>query len=489
LNFLINKILRLSLSLFFWITSFIVRGIYIVRILLFRYNQKKLKKKYNVQNIIPASYNDDLEKRMNDRYKQGDEYAFTSGSSSKPKKILYPKERLQNVKKEYVYSLFNLLKRDLSFKTLFIISSLSDDNSLSDMMTRDKKTPSRIELLQAPYRALKLDALKMHTKEYGIQALRVFIIYISRPRVIYATNPSSIVTLHDSLEESDTFKFINDFVNEKISNQKDIEKIVNRITDRRTYSKVDRAESLLELNHNLKGFISWDGGYVKAYLKRLKKAYPEVLHYPLFSMSTENVETLNYKKLFLPIYPKTLYEFKTLDNKLLDAKDIKVGQEYEMIISNQYGLQRYCTDDIFLCHKKVFGVPSLIFQKRKSLSSSFTGEKITAEQVLELTSQLQNKYPISTLSLIGHLDKAKYTLAIIASNTFKDIQAEELTEDFEKLLKSINSEFKDKRESNRLEAFDWRVYNSYEFISFIKNDNAENWESQFKFLPIYLLSC
>ena len=49
----------------------------------------------------------------------------------------------------------------------------------------------------------------------------------------------------------------------------------------------------------------------------------------------------------------------------------------------------------------------------------------------------------------------------------------------------INFEYKSKRESNRLSKPGYQKFTMNEFISFIKQDKAENWISQFKFLPLY----
>lgn len=479
-----NRVFRFLIAFNLLSISILARIYYFLRINLFKLNQIILFKKYRVNNVDPSFYNKELEKRMDAIYDNRYEYAFTSGSSNKPKRILFNKKRISITKREYVLSLLNLLDINLSYKTLFIVSSMSEENSLSDMLTREISKINYFSLLQAPYRILKLNAFQKHLDDYTSESLKLFVFYISKPRYLYATNPSTLLNLHYACKKESSLRFLNDFIDKKLDNQSELESLVNKIIDRKSISRIEKCNSLLDLNDKLKGFISWDGGYVKPYLDDLLVKYSNLVHYPLFSMSTESVETLNFMKGFYPIYPRTLYEFLDTDDNIIQAWNLKVGNEYEMIISNQYGLVRYRTDDIFECNNNILNCPSLIFKRRKSLSHSFTGEKITGEQILMVYESISNKQV--QISLLADISSAHYALAIISDVNLSHDEYENICNVFDQRLMDINFEYKSKRESNRLSKPNYRKFTMEEFISLIKQDKAENWISQFKFLPLYI---
>lgn len=479
----VNRVFRFFIAFDLFVISICSRMFFFLRIIFFKLNQIILFKRYKINDVNPSYYDDALEKRMDCLFKNQYEYAFTSGSSNKPKRILFNKKRISTTKREYVLSLLNLLDLKFSFKTLFILSSMSEENSLSDMLTRESNEINYFSLLQAPYRILKLNAFKKHLDNYSSESLKLFVIYISRPRYLYATNPSTLLNLHYACQKESSYKFLNDFIDKKLDNQSEIESLVNQIIDRKSISRIEKCNSLLDLNDKLKGLISWDGGYVKPYLNELLFIYSNLVHYPLFSMSTESVETLNFMKGFYPIYPKTLYEFLDKDENIIQAWNLKVGNEYEMIISNEFGLLRYRTDDIFECNNKSLTCPSLVFKRRKSLSHSFTGEKITGEQILLAYESITNKKV--QISLLADISSSNYSLAIISEIKLSQNEYESICDDFDQKLMDINFEYKSKRESNRLSKPGYQKFTMNEFISFIKQDKAENWISQFKFLPLY----
>ena len=117
-----------------------------------------------------------------------------------------------------------------------------------------------------------------------------------------------------------------------------------------------------------------------------------MVRYPMYSMSTEVVETLPFYRgrspVFLPIAKGVRYEFlpvgsSDIAENLLESWQLSEGEEYTLVVSDAYGLIRYQTEDVFLCAETsaVGELPDLRFQRRRGLRWSFTGEKLTGEQV------------------------------------------------------------------------------------------------------------
>jgi hypothetical protein len=202
---------------------------------------------------------------------------------------------------------------------------------------------------------------------------------------------------------------------------------------------------------------------------------------PMYSMSTETVETLPYFRgediSFFPIGAGVVYEF-TEEADLLEPRQLEPGKLYAMVVSDGYGLRRYQTDDLFLCKRKINGLPDLAFARRRSLEYSFTGEKVTAEQLSVVFDQLRTLYP----SLLA--DKfftcvpsqpphalPHYKLLLIGEQRAYNLHL--LATRCDELLSAINCEYKSKRASGRLGP-----------ITFVEA-SMKDFPSQFKFLPLY----
>ena len=150
-----------------------------------------------------------------------------------------------------------------------------------------------------------------------------------------------------------------------------------------------------------------------------------------------------------------------------------------MVISDAYGLKRYRTDDLFRCERKIHNLPDLTFLRRRTLEYSFTGEKLTGEQLSTVFDQLREMYPAL---LTGRFltcmpsQPPHYKLLLIGDSR----PAEHvLAASCDALLCEINCEYRTKRSSGRLGPIE--VVN-IKLEDFVKTNPT--WETQFKFLPL-----
>ncbi len=215
----------------------------------------------------------------------------------------------------------------------------------------------------------------------------------------------------------------------------------------------------------------------------------------MYSTSTETIETLpdfhGEDISFLPLAAGVVYEFiedAALDevDNLLDPHQLEPGKLYAMVVSDAYGLQRYQTDDLFLCKRILNGLPDLAFVRRRSLEYSFTGEKLTAEQLTKVFEQLRAIYPslladrfltcVPTLGAVPH-----YQLVVLGDQrSFTQSSQNFIATHCDELLSQINCEYRSKRSSGRLGPIECTNAKTKDFA----------WETQFKFLPlIRLKSC
>ena len=127
-----------------------------------------------------------------------------------------------------------------------------------------------------------------------------------------------------------------------------------------------------------------------------------------------------------------------------------------MIVSDAYGLRRYQTGDLFLCRRKINGLPDLVFVRRRSLEYSFTGEKLTAEQLRSVFEQVRELYPRLTAGRLLTCVPSEpahavphYQVVLVGDPRIQNSH-ELLAASCDKLLSEINSEYKSKRATGRL---------------------------------------
>jgi hypothetical protein len=116
----------------------------------------------------------------------------------------------------------------------------------------------------------------------------------------------------------------------------------------------------------------------------------------MYSMSTETVEPLPYSQgeelHVLPIAEGVLYELLPEGapddpEALLSPAELEPGEAYSMGVSDPCGLLGYQTEDALRCVATIEGLPDLRFERRRGLAFSFTGEKLTGEQLSMAFSQ------------------------------------------------------------------------------------------------------
>jgi len=211
----------------------------------------------------------------------------------------------------------------------------------------------------------------------------------------------------------------------------------------------------------------------------------------MYAMSTETVETLPAQGpaglAFLPISSDVLYEFLPVDapdasHLLRDPSEVAVGDEVCMVVSDRYGLRRYQTEDVFECVGRVRGLPDLRFRRRRGLTWSFTGEKLTAAQLSPVFDQLRERHGLSSdvpLSCVpSHPPNALpgYVLLVAMTSPPPD-----LAEAFDAALGRRNGEYRDKRASGRL-APPRVCGRPYAVLAAALG--GSQWESQFKLAPL-----
>ena len=518
MNAVLNDILRSAISVGARLLGLVLTIAQQVRVVNFGRGQDRLRRKYFITDETPVlAYGSELEASINEAAKQfvgHAKFASTSGSTGVPKRILFTPRRLRLLK--FTFSDF-FLRYCWSFaigrSSLYVFSSLSSDESLSSMLLDERRAPSYLSTLQAPYRIQCHPSLKLLAQTYGTTAVRLWILAIANPGVLYSTNPSTMSTFFDDLACNwrSSSKLVRDWHNSPDSFDQSLHRIARRLSSRgvaRRISLIAGSNSPLPLESWAPGvttYICWTGGYVQLFLNRLAKHLRATRYrlLPMYSMSTETVETVSLiqrKSLsFVPLASGVLYEFIAEEQpdvpaSILRPDQLEAGHNYSLVVSDAYGLRRYQTGDLFRCKRIISGLPDLRFLRRKELEYSFTGEKLTEEQINSVFRTLRQELPELSDDFLtcvpSHPNDEQiphYKLVLVSERVSEALGTSQvLSERCDDLLAEINCEYGDKRRSGRLGPVRVVQLDRGGFIAtMVGSERAVSWEAQFKFLPLY----
>lgn len=427
-------------------------------------------------------------------------FALTSGSTGEPKKILYTKRRLRMLKLTFS-DMFCRAVRAYSFKrtSLYVFSSFTKDASLTSLLLNEPRLPPYLSTLQAPYRIQQHPAIRALANEYGATAVRLWILTIANPGVLYATNPSTISTFFDDLNTnwSTHSRLIREWYTQPHRFDRTVRKIARRIDSSKSSARLQTVATsnnpvrLEQFAPALRAYICWSGGYVKPFLDRLANHLPPARYrlISMYSMSTETVETETVFRrgdvYFLPLATGVVYDFG--EPNLSAPNQLNVGETYSLVVSDAYGLRRYQTGDLFECRRMLDGLPDLAFVRRRALEYSFIGEKVTAEQLNIVFDQLRAQYSetladgfLTCVPSLPPNHRPHYKLVLIR-DSHTHFNTDLIATVCDRLLSDLNCEYKNKRASGMLGPIEFIQTTTADFATRFN----DTWETQFKFMPLY----
>ena len=518
MNGLLNDCLRRLISVVIKWSGLVLTIAQRAQASVFFWNQNRFTRMYGITPDTPVlTFGRELELLI-ERAARADKrarFAWTSGSTAKPKRILYTKRRLRKVKLAFVdFFARSCWSLDIKRTSLYLFSALGKDDSLTSMLLEETGLPSYVSSLQAPYRVHCHPAIQSLVSTYGANSVRLWILAIANPGILYSTNPSTLSSFLDDLatDWQRNVRLIQDWCRKPEVFDRAVERVANRLESRGCKARLERvamsgtALPLQAYAPAVEGYICWVGGYVKPFLDRLATHLPPD-HYrmiPMYSMSTETLETVGHfdgnRVAFLPLASQVLYEFidegaEDKPENLLTANQLKTGKTYSMVVSDPHGLRRYQTGDLFLCTGFVAKLPDLSFIRRRDLEYSFTGEKLTSEHLMTVFQRLRAEYPQlgadKFLTCVpSHPDNEPaphYKIILVNGHSNNvGVPVDELATRCNELLSEVNREYKIKYESGRLGQVRFTFLSRQDFIDRINGpQQGKAWEAQFKFLPLY----
>ena len=190
------------------------------------------------------------------------------------------------------------------------------------MLLEEERLPSCVATLQAPYRVESHPAIQDLARRYGTAAVRLWVLTIANPGVLYSTNPSTLwLFLHEMATDwQRSCRLIQDIRGTPDLFDPAIHAIARRLDSVGSSERIARialAEGPLPFSvcvPAVRMYVCWTGGYVKPFLDRIAAFLPPDRYQlvPMYSMSTETIETVSHfgqDPAFLPLGRRVLYEF------------------------------------------------------------------------------------------------------------------------------------------------------------------------------------
>ncbi len=400
-------------------------------------------------------------------------FAATSGTTNSQKLIPVNNEYLKCFRKASIVSGYNLLKAYPKINrgvTLSVFGSACDSytaagipiGSISGALMKSEPKIVKGSISPLPYEITAIN-------DWQLRYYIILLLALNQPITsIYTLNPSTILMLCEFLTKYQS-SLIRDLYDGKINREFDLK--INFWKNYRFTPNVNQAkflEKLLSQDKFIPKYIwpdlqvisTWTKASAAYYIPSLKKYFIDV---PIVDISygasegrgsifiNENQQLLSINSHF--------YEFMKSDTissnkpKVYLADELKVNEYYNILLTTQAGLYRYNIGDVIKVTGFINSCPTIEFSHKSSNISSFTGEKLTENQVVKAFSKTIDQFNLTSpyFTLIPVFAQPPYYLMYVELDENSISQnLDELAHHYDINLKLLNSEYEAKRKSLRL---------------------------------------
>ncbi|GEM_PF-3306127 len=404
----------------------------ILKKILDSYNSSILSSKYGkcytyedyIKNVPPLDYKDiesyiDLDRRENNKISSLSSfkiktYEKTSGSSSKIKYIPYTSELLKSFNNMFIYWLYDILKFNPDLRTgksYFMISPLTSDEENTGLSDDSEYITGIIGFFIRPFFvAPNIKTIKSSHNYMLITS--IYLISNDDLEILSFWSPTWILTL---------IKFIDDNFDEIATHISQGQVVL----ENKTYNFPKRIVKSNESNilfPSLKIVSCWGDGIASEDYARVEKYFKNILIQKKGILATECPMTFPIMngKYHTPCLEDIFFEFISKDQSILRLHELKIDNNYELLISQLGGLYRYKMNDIIKVKCNLGQTPTLEFLSRSGNTSDLVGEKLSENIILDIKNELKTK-GISLLAVIPHKEINNNYYNIIVDNFSSDI--------------------------------------------------------------------
>jgi hypothetical protein len=443
----------------------------------YRRRQHALATRYALAGISPEAYGPAVQARITQaasRLHEPHMFVLTSGTTAEPKRLLYTHRRLRRVRQTILeQTLLSYRHLHLSRPVFYPLTDLLPNTTLSGALAHRYRMGLSGRFLQRVVFSdsfLPAGEMARLAARFSQAAVHLTCMALISPTVVIVVNPSSLFTILDTERDWEATRAeVNGILEDPA---------IAQMEQRLGPAGLARAASLRErcarggvphaadLFPDLRVVYCWDGGDVRPYIEHLRRRFGDRVpeFFPMFSMSTETISYEIFPRWSVvggfPISPGVCYEFLPGESAraagLLKPWELTTDHRYTMVVSDRYGLRRYNTEDVFVCVGMVRDTPLLRFLHRAGLAYSFTGEKLTGEQLSIVYGRIRRELGIPDLictcfpTHTAHGIPGYVFTCWVPPGTDRTFQ---LTGDlFDQFLRKVNLEYDAKRAGGRLAA-------------------------------------
>ncbi len=399
-------------------------------------------------------------------------YARTSGTTGRYKDIPMTRSGVNQIKrfqKQLAYSLWN--KTDFFKGTVLGFFSPGIEGALPNGIPFGSASGANYDSLSSifekkfgiPKEAFTLSDVEAKYEVYALSAL-VF----GSTTGIFSVNPSSLLKvciliekrseeLLAALIEGDESKILSGTAS--ILPQLRTQMKLTRRTVLRRALETGRTIPPEILWPSLSTLVTWTGGSCGIALDKLKRYLPSgvkvvEMGYAASEFSgTTNVDV--DRNICLPIFTDNFYEFvakkdwESNSPKFLSLTELESGKDYYIFVTTPSGLYRYDINDVVRVTEGLGNCPGLRFVRKGKGVTNITGEKISEDQVIAAVSAgLKFADCVADIYLVLADEEASTYRVFV--ELAQDVSLVAIEEKIEAELRQRNSEYDDKRASDRL---------------------------------------
>lgn len=288
-------------------------------------------------------------------------------------------------------------------------------------------------------------------------------------RLVVAVNPSRITALAEQLNDGYD-QLLQDLMDGTLDGRPSEWTHPDPVTAGRLFTakRFHGRLRLPDLWPNLSLLVCWNSASARYYRGWLEQVAPGVPLIPFSTTGSEGIVTIpvdTHASAGPVALDQGIFEFVPCDEAddglplaththTLMPWEVQTGQCYRLVMTQANGLYRYDVGDLYRVVGWVGLSPRLEFLGRAGTVSSFTGEKITEADVhAAVRAALQESSAFGELfSLVPVWKQPPGYELVIEQATGSDRSAAELAAGVERELCRVNSEYAEKRDTQRLAA-------------------------------------
>jgi len=283
---------------------------------------------------------------------------------------------------------------------------------------------------------------------------------------IITPNPSMVLILCNKIHE---FKdeIIRDIEKGTLSKNHNIERHVREDIEKLLKPNKKRAFQLMKMENLLPSNIwkqlrligCWKEGTLPIFLRQFPKYFGKIASRDIGLISTEaqsSVPIGDTAKGGVLTVGSIFFEFLSVDERKKDTLlmwDLELNEDYYMIITTNNGLYRYFTNDIVRVISYYHKTPIIQFLHKGEHIASVTGEKLTEWQVVTAMRYASKHLdvPVGGFTACARMGKTpRYDILIELHEKCETRKLKKMIELFDDELKKLNIEYREKRDSERL---------------------------------------